>query len=131
MLPVVPSPLSPSSRPTAAHHRSHILQHPQPLDAVTERQGRIGFIEYKLLIFTQLAVINGQHLCDFDTVTLRNGSDICKCWSVECMACIGKAKLMGNPGIRGGFTMQNLVFITMLQLSMLIDIYTPLVIPKW
>ena len=37
MLPVVPGPPLPSSRPTAAHRRSHILQHPQPVDAETER----------------------------------------------------------------------------------------------
>ena len=86
-----------------------------------------------MLEYTQLAVINGQRLSDFDTVALRNGSYICKCQSVECMACIGEAKrirFMGNPGIRGGFTMQNFVFITWLHLSMLIDIHTPLVIPN-
>jgi hypothetical protein len=37
---------------------------------------------------------------------------------------------MGNPGIRGDFTMQNPVFVTGLHLSMLIDIHTPLVIPN-
>ncbi len=38
----------------------------------------------------------------------------------------------GNPGIRGGFTMQNPMFIiiTWLHLSMLIDIHTPLIIPN-
>jgi hypothetical protein len=49
------------------------------------------------------------------------------------MACISEAKLIrysGNPGIRGGFTMQNPVFITWLHLSMLIDILTPLIIPN-
>jgi hypothetical protein len=84
-------------------------------------------------MYAQLAVINGQRLCDFDMVALKNGSHIHKCWSTECMACIGEAKLirfMGNPGIRGGFTMQNLVFTTWLHLSMLIDIQTPLVIPN-
>ncbi len=34
----------------------------------------------------------------------------------------------GNPGIVGGFTMLNPVFITWLHLSMLIDIHTPLII---
>jgi hypothetical protein len=51
------------------------------------------------------------------------------------MACIWDAKLicfLGKPGIRGGFTMQNPVFITWLHLSMsmLIDILTPLMIPN-
>jgi len=51
------------------------------------------------------------------------------------MACILEAKLiryLGNPGIRGGFTMQNPMFIiiTWLHLSMLIDIHTPLIIPN-
>jgi len=49
------------------------------------------------------------------------------------MACISEAKLIfysGNPGIRGGFIMQNPVFITWLHLSMLIDIHTPLIIPN-
>jgi hypothetical protein len=48
------------------------------------------------------------------------------------MACIWEAKIIrysGNPGIiRGGFTMQNPVFITWLHLTMLIDIHTPLII---
>jgi hypothetical protein len=83
--------------------------------------------------FSQLAVINSQCRRDFDTVALRNKSHICKCQSAECMACIGEAKLirfMGNPGIRGGFTVQQYVFITWLHLPMLIDIHTPLVIPN-
>ncbi len=49
------------------------------------------------------------------------------------MACIWEAKLIRfseNPGIRGGFTMQNPVFITWLHLSMLIDIHTPLIFPN-
>jgi hypothetical protein len=49
------------------------------------------------------------------------------------MACIWEAKIIrypGNPGIRGGFTMQNPVFITWLHLTMLIDIHTPLIIPN-
>ena len=84
-------------------------------------------------MYTQLAVINSQCLRDFDTVALKNGPHICKCQSAECMACISEAKLicyLGNPGIRGGFTMQNPVFITWLHLTMLIDIHTPLIIPN-
>jgi len=49
------------------------------------------------------------------------------------MACIWEAKIIrysGNPGIRGGFTMQNPVLITWLHLTMLIDIHTPLTIPN-
>ncbi len=49
------------------------------------------------------------------------------------MACIWEAKLIRfseNPGIRGGFTMQNPVYITWLHLSMLIDIHIPLIIPN-
>jgi hypothetical protein len=84
-------------------------------------------------MYTQLSVINRQRLCDFDTVALKNGPHIRKCRSAECMACIWEAKLirfLENPGIRGGFTMQNPVFITWLHLSMLIDIHTPLIIPN-
>ena len=84
-------------------------------------------------MYTQLAVINSQRLRDFDTVALKNGPHIRKCRSAECMACILEAKLihyLGNPGIRGGFTMQNPVFITWLHLSMLIDIHTPPIIPN-
>ena len=122
-----PSSLSP---PTAAvcHPR-----HPQPVDAETERRERIRNIEFKVLMYTQLAVLNNQHLRDFDMVVLKNGPHICKCRSAECMACIWEAKLIcysGNPGIRGGFTMQNPVFITWLHLTMLIDIHTPLIIPN-
>jgi hypothetical protein len=122
-----PSSLSP---PTAAvcHPR-----HPQPVDAETERRERIRNIEFKVLMYTQLAVLNNQHLRDFDMVVLKNGPHICKCRSAECMACIWEAKLIcysGNPGIRGGFTMQNPVFITWLHMTMLIDIHTPLIIPN-
>ena len=84
-------------------------------------------------MYTQLAVLNNQRLRDFDTVVLRNGPYIRKCRSAECMACIWEAKIIrysGNPGIRGGFTMQNPVFITWLHLTMLIDIHTPLIIPN-
>jgi hypothetical protein len=84
-------------------------------------------------MYTQLAVLNNQHLRDFDMVVLKNGPHICKCRSAECMACIWEAKLIcysGNPGIRGGFTMQNPVFITWLHMTMLIDIHTPLIIPN-
>ena len=96
MLPVVPGPPSPSSRPTAALCRSLLSQHPQPLDAKTERQGRIRFIEYKLLVYTQPAVINDQRLHHFDTVALRNGTCIHKCRSAECMACMG-GKIWRSP----------------------------------
>ena len=85
-------------------------------------------IEFRVLMYTQLAVINSQRLCDFDTVALKNGPRIRKCRLAECMACIWEAKTIrysGNPGIRGGFNMQNPVFITWLHLSMLIDIHTP------
>jgi hypothetical protein len=49
------------------------------------------------------------------------------------MDCIWEAKIIrysGNPGIRGGFTMQNPVFISWLHLKFLIDIHTPLIIPN-
>jgi len=127
MLPVVPGPSLPSSLPTAAVRR---LLHPQPVDAEIERQGRIRNIESKVLMYTQLAVLNNQHLRDFDTVVLKNGPHIHKCRTAKCMACIWEAKIIrysGNPRIRGGFTMQNPVFITWLHLTMLIiDIHTPL-----
>jgi hypothetical protein len=83
MLPVVPGPPSPSSPPTAAVRHP---RHPQPVDAETERRGRIRNIEFKVLMYTQLAVLNNQHLRDFDTVVLRNGPHIRKCRSAECMA---------------------------------------------
>jgi hypothetical protein len=130
MLPVVPGPPSPSSPPTAAVHHP---QHPQPVDAETELQGRIRNIEFKVLMYTQLAVLNNQRLCDLDKVVLKDGSLICKCRSAKCMACIWEAKIIpqsGDPGIRGDFTMQNPVFITWLYLTMLIDIHTPLIIPN-
>ena len=66
-------------------------------------------------------------------VVLKNGPHIRKCQSAECMACIWEAKIIrysGNPGIRGGFTMQNPVFITWLHLTMLIDIHTLIIIPN-
>jgi hypothetical protein len=85
-------------------------------------------------MYTQLAVLNNQCLRDFDTVVLINGGPhIRKCQSAECMACIWEAKIIrysGNPGIRGGFTMQNPVFVTWLHLKFLIDIHTPLIIPN-
>ena len=133
ILQVVRGPPLPPSWLTAALHHSLILQHPQSLDVKTERRGRIRFIEHKSLVFTQLAVINDQHLYHFDIVALRNGSCIHKCWLVECMASIWGAKnicFMGNPGIRGVFSMQNTVFITWLNILMLIDIHTPLIIPN-
>jgi len=64
---------------------------------------------------------------------LKNGPHICKRRSAECIACIWEAKIIrysGNPGIRGGFTMQNPVFIAWLHLTIFIDIYTPLIIPN-
>ncbi len=65
MLPVVPGPPSPLFPPTAAVCRR---QHPQPVDAETERRGMIKSIEFKVLMYTQLSVINNQCLRDFDTV---------------------------------------------------------------
>jgi hypothetical protein len=84
-------------------------------------------------MYTQLAVLNNQRFRDFDTVVLRNGPHIRKCRSAKCMACIWEAKIIrysGNPGIRGGFTMQDPVFITWLHLKFQIDIHTPLIIPN-
>ena len=129
MLPVVPGP---PSLPTAAIRRP---RNPQPVDSETEHQGKIRNIEFKVLMYTQLAVINNQRLCDFETVELKNGPHIHKCQSAECMACIWEAKIIrysGNPGIRGGFTTQNPVFSTWLhlRLTILIDIHTPLIIPN-
>ena len=68
MLPVVPGPPSPLSPPTAVVRRP---QHPQPVDAETECQGKIRNIEFKVLLYTQLAGINSQRLRDFDTVALK------------------------------------------------------------
>jgi hypothetical protein len=76
MLPVVLGPPSPLSPPTAAVRHP---QHPQPVDAETERQGRIRNTEFRVLMYTQLAVINRQRLRDFDMVALKNGPHIRKC----------------------------------------------------
>ena len=84
-------------------------------------------------MYTQLVVLNNQRLHDLDTVVLKYGPHIRKCRSAECMACICEGKIIhysGNSGIRGGFTMQNYVFITWLHLTMRIDIHTPLIIPN-
>jgi hypothetical protein len=75
MLPVVPGLLSPSSLPTAGIRRP---RHPQPVDAETERQERIRNTEFRVLMYTQLAVINRQRLRDFDTVALKKGPHIRK-----------------------------------------------------
>ena len=76
MLPEVPALPSPSSTPTAAVRRP---RHPQPVDAETERQGRIRFIEFGVVMYTQVFVINRQCLREFDMVALKNGSHIRKC----------------------------------------------------
>jgi len=52
MLPVVPGP-----KATVL-----CLRHPQPVDAETEHRGRIRFIEFRVLMYTQLAVTNSQRL---------------------------------------------------------------------
>jgi hypothetical protein len=67
MLPVVPGPPLPSSPPTADVRRP---RHPQPVDAETELRGSIRNIEFKVLMYTQLVVLNDQRLRDFDTVVL-------------------------------------------------------------
>ena len=56
-------------------------RHPQPVavDAETERQGRIRNIIFKVLMYTQLAVLNNQCLRDFDRVVLKSGPHIRKC----------------------------------------------------
>ncbi len=76
MLPVVPGPLSPLSLPTAGIRRP---RHPQPVDAETELQRRIRITEFRVLMYTQLAVIHRQRLRDFDMVPLKNGPHIRKC----------------------------------------------------
>ena len=81
MLPVVPGLPSQSSPSTAAVRRP---RHAQPVDAETEHRGWIRFIEFRVLMYTQLAVINSQHLLDFDTVALKNGPHIRICWSAKC-----------------------------------------------
>ncbi len=115
------------------HCRRLRRQPPHATRDIPKRRGRIRNIEFRVLMYSQLAVINSQHRRDFDTVGLKKGPHICKCRSAECMACIWEVKLIrysGNPGIRGGFTMQNPLFITLLYLSMHIDIHTPLIIPN-
>ena len=42
----------------SADSRCMRSQHPQPVDAETEPRGRIRFIEFSVLMYTQLAVIN-------------------------------------------------------------------------
>ena len=59
MLPVVPGPPSPLSPLTAAVRRP---RYPQPVDAETEHRGRIRKIEFKVLMYTQLAGLNNQRL---------------------------------------------------------------------
>ncbi len=85
-------------------------------------------------MYTQLVVINNQRLRDLDKVAVgRNSSVICKRRTAEAMACIAESKIicfMGNPGIRGGFSMHDPVFTTWLHLSMLADLNTPLIIPN-
>ncbi len=68
------------------HHRClHVLrpQHPQPVDAETECQGRIRNIEFKVLMYTQLAVLNNQRLRDLDKVVLKK-------WSTHSQMLIGR-----------------------------------------
>jgi hypothetical protein len=92
------------------------------------------FVENKVLVYTQLVLINNQRLHDLDKVAVgRNYSVICKRWTSEAMACIAESKIirfMGNPGIRGGFSMHDPVFTTWLHLSMLVNLNTHLIIPK-
>jgi hypothetical protein len=55
------------------------------------------FVENKVLVYTQLVVINNQRLCDLDKVAVgRNSSVICKRWTAEAMAC--KAESMPSLG---------------------------------
>ncbi len=92
------------------------------------------FAENKVLVYEQLVVINNQCLRDLDKVAVgSNSSVICKRRTAEAMACIAESKIipfMGNPGIRGGFSMHDPVFTTWLHLSMLVDLNMPLIIPK-
>ncbi len=76
MLPGVPGLPSPLSTHTAA---VRCPRHPQPVDAETERQGRIRFIEFGMLMYTHVFVINRQCLREFDMVALKNGPHIRKC----------------------------------------------------
>ncbi len=80
MLPVVPGPPSLLSPPTAAVRHP---RHPQPVDAETEGRGRIRNIEFKGLMYTQLAVLNNQCLRDFDTVAFKK-------WSTYLQTSIGR-----------------------------------------
>jgi hypothetical protein len=135
MLPLVPGPPLPSTPPSAIICRPKLSTYSQQrVDAETECRGRMRFVENKVLVYTQLVVINNQHLRDLDKVAVgRNSSVICKRRMVEATACIAGSKIirfMGNPGIRGGFSMHDPVFTMWLHLSMLVNLNTPLIIPK-
>jgi hypothetical protein len=135
MLPLVPGPPLPSTPPSAIICRPKLSTHSQQrVDAETERQGRMRFVENKVLVYTQLVVINNQRLRDLDNVAVgRNSLVICKRRTAEAMACIVESKIicfMGNPEIRGGFSMHDPVRTRWLHLSMLVDLNTPLIIPK-
>jgi hypothetical protein len=104
MLPLVPGPPSPSTPPSAIICCPELLTHSQQrVDAETERRGRMSFVENKVLVYTQLVVINNQCLYDLDKVAVgRNSSVIRKRQTAEAMACIAESKnilFMGNPGI--------------------------------
>jgi hypothetical protein len=77
MLPLVPGPPSPSTPPSTIIRRPKLSTHSQQrVDAETERQGRMRFVENKVLVYTQLVVINNQRLCDLDKVAVGRNSSV-------------------------------------------------------
>ncbi len=89
-----------------------------------------GDLKLKIVIISQLQVINVQQLCDLDHLAVRwNTTDIRSIRQEECKSILIEMEMMqkmGTPVPYGGFPLTNLKFTTWLHLKMLINMETSL-----
>jgi hypothetical protein len=89
-----------------------------------------GDPEQKIVIISQLHIINVQQLCDLDRLAVRwDTTDIRSICQEECKSILIEMEMMKKmetPVPYGGFQLMNLKFKTWLHLKMLIDTETPL-----
>ncbi len=89
-----------------------------------------GDIKQKIVILSQLYVINVQQLRDLDHLAVRwNTTDIHSICQGECKSILIEIEMMakmGTPVPYGSFLLTNLKFKTWLYLKMLINTETPL-----
>ena len=101
--------------------------------SIRERHNQVYAMEWELIIFTKLIVVNEAWLRHFDKFSLRSVSDVRLVCTAECRASVVKVKLLcylGRPPkgqTEGSIRVDDPHFTLWLHVYMLTDILSPLI----